>query len=221
MSSHLIYHPRRNVQQFDGCKVYFDRPRGNQDPYIWNDAFLHTYCHMTELTNPQPEDINFWMADATFRDFNHLFCDLVFVIAERKEVWEDKHSIKRSDPIVDSDFAFRDHYRWVERQHRWPSTKRQRITLKADPMRSFQPQTESGSLIDVLPFFADHGLPRDCLRTALRKPRGERFVSKPMPIDQDLARELHEYLSGPAHHKLDGALLRRIRQNHPELESPC
>jgi hypothetical protein len=131
---------------------------------------------MTQLTNPQPEDINFWVADTTFRDFNHLFCDLVFVIAERK-VWEDKHSIKRSDPIVDSDFAFRDHYRWVERQHRWPSTKRQQITLKADPMRSFQPQTESGSLIDVVPFFADHG----CQEIACGPRLGSRVGSASSP----------------------------------------
>jgi hypothetical protein len=92
--------------------------------------------------------------------------------------------------------------------------------LKADPIRSFQPETENGALIDVLPFFADHGLSGTFLRATLRKLWGVRFVSKPMTIDQHLARELYENLSGHAHHKLPGELLRKIRQHHPELESP-
>jgi hypothetical protein len=213
----VIYHPGRNERLFGECTVYFDAPRGNQDPYIWNDAFLHTFCHMTELRNPQPQDINFWVTGDIFPEFNHLFCDLVFVIAKRA-MWQDRNVIKRSDPMVDSEFAYNDHYRWVEKQHLL--TRRRRVTLKADPIRSFQPQTGTGSLIDVLPIFADLGLSREWLRAAIRKPFGKRFVSKPIPIDERLTRDLYENLRGLARRKLRGPLLRKIRQKHPELESP-
>jgi hypothetical protein len=174
---------------------------------------------MLELKNPQPQDINFWVTGDTFPNFDYLVCDLVFVVAERT-TWQDKNSIERSDPIVDSDFAFRDHYRWVTRQHRWASAKRpriSRITLKADPIKSFQPQTESGVLIDILPVLVNLGLSKECLRRGLSK---KSFGAKPMPISHAHAYHLHDWFSAHVSRKLGGALLRRIREEHPELESP-
>jgi hypothetical protein len=46
MRGYLIYHRRRVVKQFGKDKVYCDPTSrsGNQDPYVWNTRFLHTYC---------------------------------------------------------------------------------------------------------------------------------------------------------------------------------
>lgn len=49
MSGYLIYHPSRSVATFDTVIVYHDHIGGNQDPYIWNEPFLHTYCHITQM----------------------------------------------------------------------------------------------------------------------------------------------------------------------------
>lgn len=83
MSGYIIYHPKRNREIFDGTTVHYDNNEGNQDPYVWNRQFLHTYCHMTQMT-PQEGQINFWVSGDTFPNFSQLFCDLVFVV-ERKE----------------------------------------------------------------------------------------------------------------------------------------
>lgn len=42
-AARLIYHPRRERRAFGSATVYFDSAAGNQDPYLWNDAFLHPY----------------------------------------------------------------------------------------------------------------------------------------------------------------------------------
>jgi len=209
----LIYHPKRCEQQFGCSKVYFDRPRGNQDPYIWNVAFLHSFCHITELAAPQAGDINFWVSGDKFPDFNTLSCDLVFVIDQRIE-WADRNSIALSDPMVDSDLAFQDHYRWAERQHHF--TKRKRITLKAEPAKSFQPQTSTGDLIDILPELSALGFTTSTLRIALKKG----FASKPMPIDPVSAAHLFSFLQSHAAVRLLGSQLQTIRQNNPSLASP-
>jgi len=90
---------------------------------------------MTELKHPEPLDINFWLTGDTFPNFDRLFCDLVFVIAERT-MWRDNNSIQQADPMVDSDAAYEDHYRWAG-QHRY--TRCKCFTLKADSHMSSQP----------------------------------------------------------------------------------
>lgn len=212
MSSHLIYHPRRVCETFSGMRVYFDKPQGNQDPYVWNDPFLHTYYHMTELSEPKPGDINFWVSGDVFPDFQHLFCDLVFVVAQ-KVVWPKANVLDRSDPIVDTNFGFDDHYRWVL-QHRFK--RRQRVTLKADSAKSFQPQDHSRRLLDIVPILVQLGVSLNDLRASLRKA----FASKPMPLHGSIARDLYQFLFKNACLKLTGKQLQQVRQSHPELASP-
>jgi hypothetical protein len=103
MSGYLVYHPRRVVTKFDVTKfdhvtVYHDHPAGNQDPYVWNSQFLHTYCHITQM-KPSVGDINFWVSGDTFPNFSHLYCDLIFVVAE-KVYWEFANTIDRDHNIV-------------------------------------------------------------------------------------------------------------------------
>jgi hypothetical protein len=116
MNGYLIYHPPRDISTFGDMKVYHDPiKRGNQDPYIWNKQFLHTYCHITQLklTQLTRNDINFWVSGDTFPDFSHLYCDLVFVVQD-KCLWKERNYVGCTDQIVDSKEAFIDHYQWPE-----------------------------------------------------------------------------------------------------------
>ncbi len=213
MSSNIIYHPQRVKSVFSGVTIYHDKTTDNQDPYVWNDPFLHTFCHMPELKNPKPGDTNFWVSGDTFPDFNHLYCDLVFVIKE-KCYWENANSINSTDPLVDSKEAYQDHYKWVQWQHEFKNRKR--FTLKADPLHSFQYQDQAGSLIDIVPILNSLGFPTDQLHKALKKG----FASKPMPLDPKIARELHSAISKSADMKLTCKQLQSIRKKHHELASP-
>src|SRR4030042_2295763 len=139
MPGYLIYHPKRQRSKIDNLVIYHDSSRGNQDPYIWNRRFLHTYCHITQMS-PKEEYINFWVSGDSFPLFTQLYCDLVFVVQEKK-YWTNRNFIAPNDPIVDTAEAYNDHYQWAY-QH--PYKSRRRFTLKADPLLSFQPQTQSG-----------------------------------------------------------------------------
>ncbi|MGB3510019.1 MAG: hypothetical protein WBA93_12405 [Microcoleaceae cyanobacterium] len=63
MSVYLIY-PSRVVSDFEIIRVYYDSTSGNQDPYVWNQKFLHTYCHIIQMS-PKVGDINFWVSGDT------------------------------------------------------------------------------------------------------------------------------------------------------------
>jgi hypothetical protein len=171
----LIYHPRRECRRFGEATVYFDATRGNQDPYVWNDSFLHSYCHITQL-HPEVGDVNLWVSGDRFPEFTRLYCDLVFVVAQRCQ-WADANDLTRCDPVVDSDEAWADHYRW-HAQH--PLKRWSRLTLKADPDRSFQPQGADQGLIDIVPVLHEHGVALDALRSGMRAGIG----SRPMTIPQ-------------------------------------
>lgn len=210
-ASWLIYHPRREQRSLDGHIVHFDRTRGNQDPYLWTDRFLHTYCHMSQL-RADVGGIHLWVTGDDFPDFSRLYCDLVFVVAE-KHLWQQPNHIAPADQLVDSEEAFNDHYRWHS-QH--PYKRRRRHTLKADPERSFQAQAADGALIDVVPSLERHGITLASLQTGLRAG----FASRPMGISSATAAAVAADLRSQATHHLTGPMLRRIRTGHPELASP-
>ena len=104
-AGYLIYHPKRQMYRFGTQVVYADRKTGNQDPYVWNDSFLHTFCHMTQMS-PEIGYVNFWVSGDRWPDFTKLFCDLVFVVKE-KLFWKQPNSIDPKDPIVDSEDSLR------------------------------------------------------------------------------------------------------------------
>jgi hypothetical protein len=209
VNGYLIYHPRRTISTFESVTVYHDSIGGNQDPYIWNKSFLHTYCHITQMS-PQIGDMNFWVSGDTFPHFSHLYCDLVFLVTE-KIYWGNANVITRDDQIVDSDEAYIDHYSWAY-QH--PFKRRRRFTLKADPERSFQPQTAERKLIDILPFLSKQGLSLEYVRRRLRAG----FNSQPLRLE-DLVTQLYGWLDQMTVNKLYGTQLYKIRQNNPCLAS--
>lgn len=210
MSGYLIYHPTRCTSVIDSVTVYHDRNSGNQDPYVWNRQFLHSYCHITQLKSTKGH-INFWVSSGNLRTFTHLYCDLVFVVAE-KIFWEEANAIERNDPLVDSDEAWHDHYKWFF-QH-W-FKKRRRYTLKADAIQSFQPQDANHHLIDVVPFLAANSIPLEMLQQGLRAG----FNSRPYWLG-NLAPKLYDWLNKQAPIKLTGIRLEEIRRKHPHLCSP-
>jgi len=161
MRGWLIYHPRRVSRVIDGHRIHFDSTEHNQDPYTWNDRFLHSYCHITQMA-PDVEDIEFWTTGDSFPNFTALYCDLVLVV-EEKSYWLDANYISPGDPIVDSEAAYRDHYSWAQ-DH--PFHRRKRFTLKANRSQSFQPQDADGELVDIVPGLVHIGLHRKWSREA-------------------------------------------------------
>ncbi len=190
---------------------YFDRTSGNQDPFIWNRHFLHSYCHITQLHAAQRGDINFWVSSDNLQTLPNLFCDLVFVVKSR-HVWSNRNSIQRSDSIVDSQTAYEDHFRWVK-QH--PFSRRNRFTLKAFPNMSFQPQDDNGDLIDILPILQRLGLSYEKLLQGLVN--GHR--SKPLQLDPAFAQALYKQLRTNSSRRIKGSCFEYIRTSSPFLAS--
>lgn len=176
----LVPHPRRTRVVVDGVVVYCDdRGPHNQDPYVWNHRFLHSYCHITQMS-AKPGDVCLWVSPQPFPDFTRLPCDLVFVVDE-KVFWADANRIHEHEDLVDSPEAFLDHYRWHTDHPRMSS--RRRYTLKADATRSFQAQLEGRELVDILPLLVAAGFDRDALRQSMRAG----FMARPVRIPSDAA----------------------------------
>ncbi len=211
-AGYLIYHPKRQKYVFGETVVYCDpiTDRSNQDPYVWNERFLHSFCHITQM-RPRVGHVNFWISGDTWPEFNSLLCDLVFSVQE-KAPWQNTNDMDRRDPIVDSDQAYRDHYRWPSApvpQH--VLKRRGRSTLKADSERSFQPQFH-GQLIDVIPILQKFA-PVEEWRKALRAGR----ASKPTPIGHEVVAALYTFLECETDLRLHGVDMIRLRQSGLQL----
>ncbi|MBS4035865.1 MAG: hypothetical protein KGZ85_15480 [Ignavibacterium sp.] len=201
---YLIYHPERCRYNNGKLTIYHDSFGGNEDPYIWNEKFLHTYCHITQLSNYKNQ-VNFWVSGKpSLNDFTELNCDCVFHIAE-KIFWKDNNKISRNDYIVDNEQTFQHHYKWV---HNHPFKKRKRYTLKAEPDTSFQPQDAKDNLLDILPFLNKNGLQTDFLIKAFKAGVG----SKPHKLDENIGKKLYDFLFSCAKVKLYG---KDLTKKHP------
>lgn len=219
--SWLIYHPRRKSSIVENHVIYHDSFTGNQDPYIWNSPFLHSFCHITQLSN-KPNQINFWVSrgkEDKYPFFTKLYCDLVFVVKTIHE-WTQPNFIGREDDIVDNDQAFKHHYNWVNpprNQHHFKGIKRPktRYTLKADKRKSFQPQDKNGNLIDILPFLKQHRVKTSSLQKnmTLTKEGKAARPSRPYQLDSNIGQALYQYLLDTASIKLTG---RFLTDKHPK-----
>lgn len=211
----LIYHPARQKTVIGNLTVYHDKFGSNEDPYIWHDNFLHTYCHITQLTNDEKQNqINFWVSGDTYPNFTQLLCDCVFVIAE-KHIWLNRNNIASTDPIVDNNQTFEHHYNWVNPPHcQHQFKKHQRYTLKADDKQSFQPQDSNGNLINILQFLNENGLTTKELRNSISHTRKGKKArnSRPFELPENLGQKLYDYLSAKATIKLFGTQLKNL---HP------
>lgn len=219
----LVYHPERACSLIAKQHiVYHDNLSSNQDPYIWNDKFLHTFCHAPEVTTREKGQINFWVSGDTYPKFRKLFCDLVFVI-DTVHSWSNANSISRQNPIVENDLAFEHHYKFgnlKEGQSHY-FKKKTRYTLKADSRKSFQPQDADRKLIDIMPFLVEHGINPAMLhqRMSLDKNGQKKKSAKPLMIDNRIGHKLYKYLKDNAAIKLTGSFLAdkypKNRQNCP------
>jgi hypothetical protein len=208
MKSYLIYHPKREKTEINKITVYHDKFGGNEDPYIWNYNFLHTFCHITQLSN-EIGQINFWVSDESLHNLHHLYCDCVFVIKE-KIFWKNSNSIYKTDKTIDNLQAYEHHYKWGNKEvSSHELKKRMRYTLKADPAKSFQPQTKKRELIDILPFLEQNGIAKDEIEKSIIAVVG----SRPMKLPNDLGEKLYEYLNKISKIKLYGKDLKNLHPN--------
>lgn len=218
IGGYLIYHPKREIYNDGGNVVYHGSFQGNQDPYIWNEEFLHTFCHITQM-KPEIGHINFWVSGDTFPNFTKLYCDLVFVVA-KKEYWSESNQILENDKLIDSSIAYKDHYVW---HHEHYFKRRRRFTLKADPFKSFQPQDHKGNLIDIIPVLDKYELNISVLQKGLREGKG----SNPLKITKETAKALKEELHKQSQIKLKGLALQKLRKkikitsNNSDLRNNC
>lgn len=215
MNGWLIHHQPREISKFDDITVYYDSISNNQDPYVWNIRFLHSFCQIPKVRGAEPGDIIFWVARGegeTIKSFNHLYCDLVFVIDE-KILWKQTNNIDQSDPMVDTREAFFDHYRWWS-DHIYKENQK-RITFKACPEKSFQPQNNKQELIDIVPILQKNGYTIE----ELQKNMQAGFNTQPIKLRKDVVKNIYNNIYDIASIKLKGALLQKIRKNNPSLKS--
>ncbi len=211
MKSYLIYHPKREVKKLNGITVYHDNFEGNQDPYIWNEKFLHTYCHITQMTNEEGQ-YNFWVSADKLTGFTHLYCDCVFVVDE-KIFWTSANQISLADKIVDNPQTFEHHYQWANFKNHHTLARRRRYTLKAHPENSFQPQDKDHKLIDIVPFLNKLGISIEQLRAGLTAKIG----AKPFQLPDGFGEKLYDYLNSCASIKLKGSQLAALHPNGVNL----
>jgi len=203
---YLIYHPKRVRVCVGGQVVHCDSLKGNQDPYVWSDRFLHTFCHATQMT-AKVGHFNFWDSGDSWPKFSALYCDLVFVVNEIAD-WHDRNWMDEDDSIVDSPIAYMDHYQWVNRgQHRFKSEWRVRRTLKADPAKSFQLQSLENELPDIVPLLSQDGISIEEVQSRFRAG----CASKPMPLDRNQVNQLYGKVLDLPGRKLFGADLKLLR----------
>jgi len=211
--SYIIYHPKRKVSKIDESNIYHDCFEYNQDPYIWNKQFLHSFCHITQI-KAEINNVIFWVSGDTYPDFSKLYCDCVFVI-ENKIYWSNANSIKETDQIVDNKQTFEHHYKWVNPPHNQHIFKnRKRYTLKADKDLSFQPQDKDKCLIDIIPFLNNQGISLDNLRNSISKTKNgkQSLNSRPFKLTKEITDNLYQYLFENATIKIKGKM---IENKHP------
>ena len=94
--------------------------------------------------------------------------------------------------------------------------RRRRYTLKADSEKSFQPQTESGELIDIIPFFNQQGITTDTLINSMSKNKsGKKSMnSRPFKLTTEQSNNLYDYLIGNSTIKIKGKDIRRSCHEH-------
>ncbi|MDT2659249.1 hypothetical protein P7E02_05180 [Enterococcus hulanensis] len=154
---------------------------GNQDPYVWNEQFLNTYCKKPwNRKNWEKVDKIFWISKLN----DSFVCDLVFVVKKGSiHQWDEYNKIERNHPMIDSGFAYKDHYCWPERGEHVFNCKVKRVTLKADMETSFQPQIADGKLVDVTDI-----LKKEWIEKLNRRSYGNNIIR----IDQESADMLYK-----------------------------
>jgi hypothetical protein len=224
MNAYLLYHQAVHTSRLPcGIAVYHDHPRDNQDPYIWNKQFLHTYCHMKALRKETPEflegDLRFWVSageGVARKGYAALLCDLVFVVKDQHS-WSNLSDLKvKDDPRTDSPEeitteTYEDHYKPGASDHPLPEGE-EYVTVKAHPYDSFQPLNEQQQRYDIFSFLKKKVDTAALWKAINFTPRS----SYPFPLDPDVAGLLYERLK-KAPCKRTGEELQPLRRQYPEL----
>lgn len=152
MSSYLIVHKMRNATVFGNDIIYHDSFCNNQDPYIWSDPFLYSFCKSFWLAGQVGKDdyLFFVTADSVVNGLNKnrpVYCDLVFRVGDIY-TWQQNNTVPLQvtfQPPISNwnngmwQKAVDNHLIWPSRGvHQWK--KRNLITYIANSDFSFQPQ---------------------------------------------------------------------------------
>lgn len=155
---YLIYHPEREKVVINGNIIYCDSFKGNQDPYIWNNEFLYSFCHITQLKDlyKDKDYIYFFVSSESYKKIyenKKLYLDTVFYI-NKKLTWNNKNHIYLKDKIIPSynrKKCFDNHFSWVNfdkwYQHKF-NKRKYRYTLYWDEYKSFL-ITKSNKMLNI------------------------------------------------------------------------
>lgn len=165
MANYIMLHQNRIEVQIDDTSVYCDNFKGNQDPYVWSERFLNTFCKTNQIKASQLKkgDTLFWFTRQGTPSDDKWFVDLVFIVDEII-YWEKSDSDKvekvgnnpfehyndvKLSTIKYDQFSYEDHYQWAKNDHPKKSSRpKRRYTIVASK-ESYQPQTENKKLIEI------------------------------------------------------------------------
>lgn len=84
MANYIMLHQNRIEVKIDDTIVYCDNFKGNQDPYVWSERFLNTFCKTTQIKASQLKkgDTLFWFTRQGTPSDDKWFVDLVFIVDE-------------------------------------------------------------------------------------------------------------------------------------------
>lgn len=164
MPNYIMLHQNRIKVKIGDIVVYCDDFKGNQDPYIWSENFLNTYCKTSQIkvSKLKKGDKLFWFSRQGRSSDDRWFVDLVFIV-DKIIYWErsDKernvagypfehyNNVELSTMEYD-EYSYEDHFKWAKIDH--PKTgarPKRRFTIIASK-DSYQPQTENKELIEIL-----------------------------------------------------------------------
>lgn len=163
MAHYIMLHQNRIEVKIDDTIVYCDNFKGNQDPYVWSERFLNTFCKTTQIKASQLKkgDTLFWFSRQGNPSEDRWFVDLVFIVDEIS-YWEksdkageavdypfEHYNDVKLSTIKYDEYSYKDHYEWAKNDHPKTSSRpKRRFTIVASK-ESYQPQTEHKELIEI------------------------------------------------------------------------
>ena len=160
MADYIMLHQNRIKVEIGDTVVYCDSFEHNQDPYIWGEKFLNTYCKTSQIKVSQLKkgDKLFWFSR---QGGDRWFIDLVFIV-EEIIYWEKSDKVGK---VVDypfehyndvklttikyDEFSYEDHYKWAKTDHPKTSSRpKRRFTIVATK-ESYPAQTAHKELIEI------------------------------------------------------------------------
>ena len=84
MANYIMLHQNRIEVKIDDTSIYCDNFKGNQDPYVWSERFLNTFCKTNQIKASQLKkgDTLFWFTRQGSPSDDKWFVDLVFIVDE-------------------------------------------------------------------------------------------------------------------------------------------